>query len=190
MKIKILLICILICSLGFENTVFAKGFNDINIDSSLSKTINENITEDEWEGMIAKGEIKVIASDSQYVDIYVNKTGERAVNQIRINVTVGYENMTNSMLVYTTLYSPNPFDNSQFTGASGGVTVTGRNLFASDPIFVSQSPKSTLSFSNRIQDSRFQSGQNYTVQVGGRATGNNIIGGSGGFSMTTSARIP
>lgn len=119
----------------------------------------------------------------------MNQNGERAVSQIRINVNVGYESVTNSMVIYSNLYSENPFDNPQFTSASG-VTVTGRNLFASDPIAVTQSPKRTLSFSNRIQDSRFKSGESYTVQVGGRATGNNIIGASWGFSITTSARIP
>ena len=140
--------------------------------------------------MVDSGQIQIIASDSQLVDVYVNQNGERAVSQIRINVSVGYENATNSMSIYSNLYSADPFDNPQFTSASGGVTVTGKNLFASDPIAVSQAPKRILSFSNRIQDSRFKSGESYTVQVGGRATGNNIVGGSGGFSITTSARIP
>lgn len=187
MKRKILLVCILMFGLAFGNIVFA---NKSAIDANSIQSVDGNITEEEWKSMVDSGQIEIIASDSQLVDVYVNQNGERAVNQIRINVNVGYESVTNSMIIYSNLYSENPFDNPQFTSASGGVTVTGRNLFASDPIAVSQSPKRTLSFSNRIQDSRFKSGESYTVQVGGRATGNNIIGGSGGFSITTSARIP
>lgn len=180
MKRKILFACILMFGLAFGNIVFANE----------STIFTNNITQDKWESMVDSGQIEIIASDSQLADIYTNQNGERAVNRIRINVSVGYESVTNSMIIYSNLYSENPYDNPQFTSASGGVTVSGKNLFASDPIAVTQSPKRTLSFSNRIQDSRFKSGESYTVQVGGRATGNNIIGGSGGFSITTSARIP
>lgn len=187
MKRKVLLVCILMFVLVFGNIVFA---NESTIDDNSIQSADGNITEEEWKSMVDSGQIQIIASDSQLLDVYVNQNGERAVSQIRINVNVGYESATNSMIIYSNLYSPNPFDNPQFTSASGGVTVTGRNLFASDPIAVSQSPKRTLSFSNRIQDSRFKSGESYTVQVGGRATGYNIVGGSGGFSITTSARIP
>lgn len=180
MKRKILFACILMFGLTFGNIVFAN-------ESTIS---TNNITQDKWESMVDSGQIEIIASDSQLADIYTNQNGERAVNRIRIEVNVGYESITNSMIIYSNLYSPNPYDNPQFTSASGGVTVTGKKLFASDPIAVTQSPKKILSFSNRIQDSRFKSGESYTVQVGGRATGNNIVGGSGPFSITTSARIP
>lgn len=187
MKKKILLVCILMFGLVFGNIVFA---NESTIDANSIQSADGNITEEEWKSMVDSGQIQIIASDSQLADIYTNQNGERAVNRIRINVSVGYESVTNSMIIYSNLYSENPYDNPQFTSASGGVTVTGKKLFASDPIAVTQSPKKILSFSNRIQDSRFKSGESYTVQVGGRATGNNIVGGSGAFGITTSARIP
>lgn len=141
-----------------SGNVIAQSDKSVDSDSHSFTGQVRSVDYDEWMHKIEDGSIQLLASASDETDIFLNSNEERAVSQIQIHVDVYYDKITNAILFYSTLYSPNPFDSPGFTSATGVVTVSGNGLFLSDSLAQYQQPGATIAFNNRIQDGRFQSG--------------------------------
>lgn len=111
------------------------------------------------------GEIATFAP----VNIYCNSIATRAGGNI--------------VTIHTTLYPSDYISNAGFRSMVGSCTITGQGKFKSDPIYSTANGTYTIQSTNFLDITGFPRGHYYQAETGGRAHGDNIIGGSGGWFL-------
>jgi len=149
--------------------------------------LSKHITNGEWARITRNGEDEVIGAGKGTSDVFVNTANPGEIATFApVNIycnSIATRAGGNIVTIHTTLYPSDYISNAGFRSMVGSCTITGQGKFKSDPIYSTANGTYTIQSTNFLDITGFPRGHYYQAETGGRAHGDNIIGGSGGWFL-------